>query len=349
MGCSSSTHFHINDKHQGQNKAAYDDFKKIELSDSSIQLFYKVFVKFSNDFDHDHLIELDEFLDKLKLSDHNKMAREVFSDMDTDNSGDLNFREFVLCTWKYLTRSKESIAVFAFDLFDKDNSGSLAREEVKDMIEFVYGKKGLIDNVQRVLKDLDKSGDGKISREEFVTASMKFPALLFPAFELQGVLRDNVLGGDFWNSQLRNADRILAKPQVQELFSRRKKVATATAATAASGQGNTQRIKPAARHSVSAKKANVVEEESSSSGSDSGSSDDDDDDEDDATEKARQAKRGAAMKKKTKTAAKASAAGQRRQGGASEEFSKIRPKRKQKPATTKPQKKLQPADSYDED
>ena len=48
------------------------------------------------------------------------------------------------------------------------------------MIEFVYGTSNLNTHVKNILKDFDSSGDGIISRNEFVGKVNNFPALFFP-------------------------------------------------------------------------------------------------------------------------------------------------------------------------
>jgi len=90
--------------------------------------------------------------------------------------------------YHYLVKSKQAIAEFAFDIFDTDNSGSLSKEEIKEMITYVYGGAGLEGHLHKIIETMDNSHDGKIGRKEFIdAASGKFPALLFPAFEMQVV------------------------------------------------------------------------------------------------------------------------------------------------------------------
>mmetsp|Transcript_33359 Transcript_33359/g.33983 ORF Transcript_33359/g.33983 Transcript_33359/m.33983 type:complete len:288 (-) Transcript_33359:74-937(-) len=220
MGCGGSNSFHVNTKYPGQDAKAMEDFKTIELTPSEVNKFYQAFCKF--DVMKDGTIELAEFLIQLKLTNSTKIAKEVFGDMDRDGDGDLNFREFVLCVWKYLMRTKESVASFAFDMFDTDNSSTLTIEEIEEMVMFVYGTRDLSKNVKKVIKDLDTNADGKIVKEEFISAAKRFPALLFPAFEMQNSMRKAILGESFWQRKTRHADKILAKESVKKLFAHNK-------------------------------------------------------------------------------------------------------------------------------
>ena len=51
-------------------------------------------------------------------------SHRVFALLDTDGSGEIDFREFVIATWNYCTFTHRALAVFAFNLFDLDNSGA---------------------------------------------------------------------------------------------------------------------------------------------------------------------------------------------------------------------------------
>lgn len=69
---------------------------------------------------------------------------------------------------------------FAFELYDSDNSGTLDREELNNVI---YGmldmlgadRKGQSSQklAEECMSQLDKSGDGLISREEFITGLLE--------------------------------------------------------------------------------------------------------------------------------------------------------------------------------
>ncbi len=48
----------------------------------------------------------------------------------------------------------------------------------------------------------DYNADGKIDFQELRELNAQFPLLLYPAFKLQIQMRQNSLGGDFWNELL---------------------------------------------------------------------------------------------------------------------------------------------------
>ena len=138
-------------------------------------------------------------------------------DMDTDKS--LDFLEFCHGTIYLCTAGRDALARFAFRLVDKDHSGSLATEEVQNVVNIVYGdtiadegvtrhKKAMITavhSVPKVYEVLDKNRDGILTEEEWVRSAITFPQLIHPAFLLQNHLREKIINAHFW---VKRADRI---------------------------------------------------------------------------------------------------------------------------------------------
>ena len=91
--------------------------------------------------------------------------------------------------------------MFAFDLYDGDRSGIIESSEIKRMLQDIYGKDKFATNpyakaIIAKLKSL--SSDFLMNINEFRQFSDSYPALLFPAFEVQMKIQDNILGREFW-------------------------------------------------------------------------------------------------------------------------------------------------------
>lgn len=114
--------------------------------------------------------------------------------MDIDHSGKLNFHEYIVSMWNYLSSDMDILAAFAFSLFDLDDSKTLEVLEVENMVGEVYG--GDTNRVKNVLEKLNsvRNEKGEIGRVEFCIFSRRYPLLLFPAFAMQQALRRNILG-----------------------------------------------------------------------------------------------------------------------------------------------------------
>lgn len=95
----------------------------------------------------------------------------MFRSVDTDNSGFIDYSEFVVAAMneKQLTTNEKLTA--AFKMFDKDGSGVISADEIREVLGFG----GNLDNkaIEHIIKQVDENGDGEISFEEFVTMMKK--------------------------------------------------------------------------------------------------------------------------------------------------------------------------------
>lgn len=85
--------------------------------------------------------------------------------VDTDKNGYIEYSEFVMATLDKNNLFSEERLEAAFKIFDKDNSGYINAEEIRN----VLGKgKNIDDNVwEELINDVDINGDGEISFKEF--------------------------------------------------------------------------------------------------------------------------------------------------------------------------------------
>lgn len=94
----------------------------------------------------------------------------MFKSVDSDNSGFIDYSEFVVAAMneKQLTSNDKLQA--AFNMFDKDGSGVISADEIREVLGFG----GSLDNkaIDLIIKQVDENGDGEISFEEF-TEMMK--------------------------------------------------------------------------------------------------------------------------------------------------------------------------------
>jgi len=84
---------------------------------------------------------------------------------DADGSGEIDYSEFVVATINKRKLLSEEKLTAAFKLFDKDGSGSISAEEVKEVL-------GVGKNIDEkiwneIIVEVDGNGDGEISFEEF--------------------------------------------------------------------------------------------------------------------------------------------------------------------------------------
>uniref|UniRef100_A0A7S3HS01 EF-hand domain-containing protein n=1 Tax=Spumella elongata TaxID=89044 RepID=A0A7S3HS01_9STRA len=173
-------------------------FNAMQFTNAEISVFYEMFV--TVDSDHSGSIEIAELLDFLQI-EGSMFTERIFSAFDKDGTGKIDFFEFVVSLWKFCALGKESISVFAFDLYDTDCDGALTETEVKVMFHdlYWYGSKAVEDEAsRRALKDLLSLGEGTITIEGFRPFCQINTVLMLPLLTVQSKLRTTAMGTDFW-------------------------------------------------------------------------------------------------------------------------------------------------------
>ncbi|KAK8472940.1 hypothetical protein PHAVU_001G002800 [Phaseolus vulgaris] len=115
--------------------------------------------------------ELKSGLTKLgsKLSEYE--IKQLMEAADVDKNGTIDYQEFITATINRHKLEKEENLYKAFQYFDKDNSGYITREELRQALtEYQMGDEATIDEV---IDDVDTDNDGKINYQEFVAMMRK--------------------------------------------------------------------------------------------------------------------------------------------------------------------------------
>jgi calcium-dependent protein kinase len=73
--------------------------------------------------------EIEEGLKRLKLPDHETLL-EVLRAADVDQSGSIDYTEFIAATLDSQVYMKEEYLKAAFDMFDRDGSGKIDNQEI---------------------------------------------------------------------------------------------------------------------------------------------------------------------------------------------------------------------------
>ena len=217
--------FVVNDL-EGQDEDALKTFKSLNLTAIQIDKFYSVFRAIDGDNGGD--IDMHEFYVFFDLSETPFVDR-TFQLFDRDDSGKIDFEEFVCAVWNFCSTARDALIPFAFNLYDLDGSKDLDPDEVKLLVAEILGDEGTNDeeqaigggdftdsykvNVDALMKLLKPSKNGLIDVKAFTKFVMKAPQAMKPAYELQEVLRARVLGEAFWKAAMRKRDKIVREQQ----------------------------------------------------------------------------------------------------------------------------------------
>ena len=212
MGCSHSKSFTPNYK-QGQGNEVMETAKIFGYTQHDLNLLYGYFSDCN--VNNDGHLSITEFLvmSDLDGSKGMKLLGEViFRLFDGLNDSKLTFHELILCLYFFCTQERDLLELFAFQLFDADDSGVMTSQEVSFMVSMIWGMHTTVTyskghkrtetthdkHVEDALKLLDADHSGDVTLEEFLVYVKKAPIVLFPIFELQMKLRDKTLGRSRW-------------------------------------------------------------------------------------------------------------------------------------------------------
>ena len=136
-----------------------------EVSDA-----YKLFNKF--DDDRNGKIDFLEFYNGLCNFTTSKLdkekIREVFYNIDIDRNNYIEQEEFVKAAVDKKIFLSENMLKFAFNFFDNDKNGLITIEEIGLLFkDDSKNEKELSEELQSIIKSIDKNDDGKINFEEF--------------------------------------------------------------------------------------------------------------------------------------------------------------------------------------
>jgi len=96
---------------------------------------------------------------------------EMFSKVDVDNSGAIDYSEFVVASMNEKNLLSNNKLQSAFKMFDKDGGGSISTEEIKQVLSFGQNLEESV--VNEIIKQVDANGDGEISFDEFAEMMLK--------------------------------------------------------------------------------------------------------------------------------------------------------------------------------
>lgn len=167
--------------------------QKTDLSDEDIE-----FIMANTDFDREKILQwyeefkrqcpsgrLDKqqfiaFYKKLIKGDHpdeDKFCEAVFDVFDTDGNGTVDFGEFLIAFWIRAKGNVKDKLAWLFDIYDTDNSNYISLWEINKMLRLLMNIKGMKDDpyvkARKIMDSLDRSHDGKISKQEFIAGCTK--------------------------------------------------------------------------------------------------------------------------------------------------------------------------------
>mmetsp|Transcript_3851 Transcript_3851/g.5092 ORF Transcript_3851/g.5092 Transcript_3851/m.5092 type:complete len:117 (+) Transcript_3851:101-451(+) len=99
--------------------------------------------------------------------------RRMIAEIDKDGSGTVDFEEFLaMMTVKMGERDSKEEMIKAFHLFDDDETGKITFKNLKRVAKEL-GETMTDDELQEMIDEADRDGDGEISQDEFLRVMKK--------------------------------------------------------------------------------------------------------------------------------------------------------------------------------
>ena len=114
------------------------------------------------------------FISAMRALGHNLTEEETYDmirEVDYNKTGVIHFMEFVEA-WAKFSTDVDDIIKEAFNLFDKDGSGSISMDEFREVM-VTEGAQMTDDEIEEILSEADTDGDGQIDINEFVAMLLK--------------------------------------------------------------------------------------------------------------------------------------------------------------------------------
>ena len=101
----------------------------------------------------------------MTVEEATKESERIMKEVDTDNNGFIDYSEFLKANLDIRKVMSNENLKSAFRMFDKDNSGTISAEELKQVLQ---GDMDSEDNVwEEIIQLVDQNGDGEIDLHEF--------------------------------------------------------------------------------------------------------------------------------------------------------------------------------------
>jgi len=154
----------------GKKKAA----SKPELTEEQKRDVREAFDMF--DVDGTGLIETKELkvaLRALGFEPKKEEIKKMIADIDKEGKGKIGYEDFLsLTTTKMAEKDTNEEILKAFRLFDDDSSGKISFKNLKRVAQEL-GENLTDEELQEMIDEADKDGDGEINQEEFLRVMKK--------------------------------------------------------------------------------------------------------------------------------------------------------------------------------
>merc|ERR1719350_484681 len=166
---------------KSQSKISKEDMdflqQKTDLDKSTIEEWYEGFLKDcpSGELSQTKFVAM--YSKIFPSGNADNFSKNIFRTFDTNNSGTIDFREFMLALHATSHGSPEEKLAWAFRMYDVDGNGSIDFNEMRRVVSAVYEMMGNdnsnVSKARELFSKMDENCDGLVSQEEFIAVCSK--------------------------------------------------------------------------------------------------------------------------------------------------------------------------------
>merc|ERR1719245_275763 len=147
---------------------------KVELTEEQKQEIREAFDLFDTDGSGSiDAKELKVAMRALGFEPKKEEIKKMISDIDKDGSGSIDFSEFLeMMTTKMSEKDSREEILKAFRLFDDDETGFITLKNLRRVSKEI-GENMTDEELQEMIDEADRDGDGQVSEEEFLRIMKK--------------------------------------------------------------------------------------------------------------------------------------------------------------------------------
>ncbi len=106
------------------------------------------------------------------LEEAQEIINNIFKNVDSDKNGSIEYEEFIRACIKKESLLSDVYLKFAFDFFDRDQSGQITTKEIQEV--FCSGNENIsLKMIKKIVSEVDLDGDGQVSFDEFKSMMSK--------------------------------------------------------------------------------------------------------------------------------------------------------------------------------